>query len=126
MKIIRIWFDGEMLWGEGTDGKLYSQSLLWYPSLMKATESERSEYECGFDGFHWRKLDEDVSFESFLYPDAQPSPLQRYFLENRGMDLRPIAIKAGITIGELKRIINGNSTPSPTVEQKINRAIYNA
>lgn len=115
-----------MLWGEGTDGKLYSQSLLWYPSLMKATESERSEYECGFDGFHWRKLDEDVSFESFLYPDAQPSPLQRYFLENRGMDLRPIAIKAGITIGELKRIINGNSTPSPTVEQKINRAIYNA
>ena len=41
MKITRIWFDGEYLYGLGDNGKTYRQSLLWYPGLMQANEAER-------------------------------------------------------------------------------------
>ena len=40
-KILKIWFDGEWLYGHGDDGRVYRQSLLWYKPLMKATPEER-------------------------------------------------------------------------------------
>ncbi|MCI6335150.1 MAG: DUF2442 domain-containing protein, partial [Bacteroidales bacterium] len=66
-KITKIWFDGEHIFGEDEQGKILKQSLLWYPKLKDATDEERAQYTTGLDGFHWRALDEDVSFESFEY-----------------------------------------------------------
>ena len=80
MKIKEIWFDAEHIYGRDEDGNEYSQSLLWYPKLRTATDEERSAYTFGFDGIHWRGLDEDISFESFTYTDSEPTPLQRFFL----------------------------------------------
>ena len=57
------------IYGEDSNGKTYKQSLLWYPKLRNATEEERSIYKFGFDGIHWRNLDEDISFESFGYEE---------------------------------------------------------
>ena len=45
MKIDKIWFEGEWLYGLGDDGKTYRQSLLWYKDLLKASKTERQEYE---------------------------------------------------------------------------------
>lgn len=38
-RILKIWFDGERLYGLGDDSKTYRQSLLWYEYLLHATES---------------------------------------------------------------------------------------
>ena len=67
MKIKEIWFDSDQIYGRDENGQVYSQSLLWYPSLRAATAAEREQYTIGLDGLHWRNVDEDVSFESFLY-----------------------------------------------------------
>lgn len=72
-RIIKIWFEDETLCGLGDDGVTYRQSLVWYPRLERATDEERSRYEISTIGIHWPELDEDVSFESFLYDDADPS-----------------------------------------------------
>jgi len=78
MKIKEIWFDGEHIYGRDEEGKEYSQSLLWYPKLRMANDEQRSKYTFGLDGIHWRNLDEDISFESFEYEDAEPSAMQRF------------------------------------------------
>ena len=61
MRINKIWFDGEWLYGLGDDGKTYRQSLLWYKELANASDEERREYEISTIGIHWRKLDVDVN-----------------------------------------------------------------
>ena len=83
MKIKEIWFDTEHIYGRDEEGREYSQSLLWYPKLRTATDEERAAYTFGFDGIHWRRLDEDISFESFTYDDTEPTPLQRFFLTHK-------------------------------------------
>ena len=80
MKIIKIWFDSDYIYGIDESGNEYRQSLLWYPKLRTATDEQRAEYTFGMGGIHWRALDEDISFESFTYDDAEPSPMQRFFL----------------------------------------------
>ena len=88
MKIKEIWFDTERIWGRDEEGKEYSQSLLWYPRLRTASEEERKNYTLGLGGIHWRMLDEDVSFESFEYEDAEPSAMQRFFLTHKEINRR--------------------------------------
>ena len=80
MKITKIWFTADHIFGRDEEGKEYSQSLLWYPKLRAASDEERSQYTFGYDGIHWRSLDEDISFESFAYEDSEPSALQRFDL----------------------------------------------
>ena len=72
MKIKEIWFDADYLYGRDEEGREYRQSLLWYPKLRTASDEERNQDTFGYDGIHWRGLDEDVSFESFTYDDAEP------------------------------------------------------
>ena len=70
-KIKEIWFDADFLYGRDDEGWEYRQSLLCYPRLRAASDEERNLYTFGFDGIHWRGIDEDVSFESFEYEDAE-------------------------------------------------------
>ncbi len=44
MRITEIWFEGEDLCGRDENGKVYRQSLLWYPPLQAATDGQRSRY----------------------------------------------------------------------------------
>lgn len=119
MKIVKIWFDGDYLYGEGDNGKHYRQSLLWYPRLRKATESQRADYKFGFSGIHWRNIDEDVSFESFEYEDAEPTRLQRFFLTHKEINVAEFAKRIGINATLLRNYINGFKQPSAEREQYI-------
>lgn len=112
MKIIRIWFDGDYLYGEDDGGRTYRQSLLWYKRLRDATDEERGAYTFGQDGIHWRGLDEDVSFESFAYEDAEPTRLQRFFLTHPEVNVAEFARRAGINPSLLRNYINGFKKPS--------------
>lgn len=118
-KIKSIWFDREWLYGLGDDGKTYRQSLLWYPRLRAAGEDERERFELSTIGIHWHELDEDVSFESFLYEDAEPTRLQTIFLTHPEINVSGFARKYGFNASLLRNYINGFKKPSASMEKKI-------
>lgn len=124
MRINKIWFDREWLYGLGDDGKTYRQSLLWYKELANASDEERREYEISTIGIHWRKLDVDVSFESFTYDEAEPSEMQRFFLTHPEINVGRFAEKAGINAGLLRNYINGFKKPSKEREQQVLQQIH--
>ena len=119
MKIKRIWFDGDYLYGEGDNAKTYRQSLLWYSRLRAATEEERNQFTMSNIGIHWRGLNEDVSFESFEYEDAEPSAMQRFFLTHKEINVAEFARSLGMNPTLLRNYINGFKKPSKEREQEI-------
>ena len=119
MKIIEIWFDSDYIYGKDEIGKKYKQSLLWYPKLREASDEERSNYIFGMGGIHWRELDEDISFESFEYDDAEPSALQRFFLTHKEINVAEFARLMGLNPTLLRNYINGFKKPSKAREQEI-------
>ena len=125
MKIIKIWFKGDYLYGEDDSRKTYRQSLLWYKKLRSATDEEREQYTFGFDGIHWRNLDEDVSFESFAYEDAEPTKLQRFFLSHPEINIAEFARLIGMNPSLLRNYINGFKKPSKEREQMISEKVNN-
>ena len=64
MKIKKIWFADDRIYGETDDGRVLWQSLLYYKRLRNATPTQRENYEMDDEGIYWPALDEDVSFES--------------------------------------------------------------
>ena len=119
MKIKEIWFDADYIYGKDEEGKEYKQSLLWYPQLRQANDEERMKYSFGFSGIHWRELDEDISFESFEYEDAEPSALQRFFLTHKEINVAEFARRIGMNPTLLRNYINGFKKPSKEREQEI-------
>ena len=119
MKINKLWFSDDHLHIEAEDGKIYSQSLLWYPHLRAATEEERSKYTISTVGIHWRNLNEDVSFESFSYDDAEPSAVQRFFLTHKEINVAEFARSMGMNPTLLRNYINGFKKPSKKREKQI-------
>lgn len=124
MKIEKIWFEGDYIYGMGDDGKTYRQSLLWYKRLRDATDEERNNYEFGLDGIHWRNIDEDVSFESFAYDDSEPSKLQRFFLTHKEINISEFAKLIGINPTLMRNYVNGFKKPSEERENEILRQIH--
>lgn len=124
MKITRIWFDADYIYGVDESGREYRQSLLWYPALMSATDEDRANYKFGFRGIHWRALDEDVSFDSFAAEDAEPSALQRFFLIHKEIKISEFAKMIGIDATLLRNYINGFKKPSKEREQVILGGIH--
>ena len=76
-------------------------------------------YSFGFSGIHWRELDEDISFESFEYEDAEPSALQRFFLTHKEINVAEFARRMGMNPTLLRNYINGFKKPSKEREQEI-------
>ena len=96
MKIKEIWFDAEHIYGRDEEGNEYSQSLLWYPKLRM-----------------------DISFESFTYDDAEPTPLQRFFLTHKEINVAEFARSLGMNATLLRNYINGFKKPSAERENAI-------
>ena len=124
MVIKEIWFEKDQLYGKDEAGHVFSQSLLWYPRLKDATAEQRMAYSIGIDGIHWRGLDEDVSFESFCYQDAQPSEMQKFFLTHKEINIAEFARSIGINATLLRNYINGFKRPSPEREKFIMDCIH--
>ena len=119
MKINEIWFDAEYIYGRDEEGQKHKHSLLWYPQLRQANDVERMKYTFSLSGIHWRNLDEDVSFESFEYEDAEPSDLQRFFLTHKEINVAEFARRMGMNPTLLRNYINGFKKPSKEREQEI-------
>ena len=124
MKIKEVWFDADYIYGKDEEGREYKQSLLWYPRLRQANDVERGKYSFGFDGIHWRDLDEDISFDSFEYEDAEPSALQRFFLVHKEINVAEFARRIGMNPTLLRNYINGFKKPSAERENAILEHIH--
>ena len=119
MKIVKIRFDAEHIIGIDENDVEYRQSLLWYPRLKAATDEQRKDYRIGLGGIHWRNIDEDISFESFKYDDAEPSALQKFFLTHKEINVAEFARSLGMNATLLRNYINGFKKPSAEREQAI-------
>lgn len=123
-KLCNVSFDAKFIYAQDETGRKLKQSLLWYPALAKASDEQRSNYSVGFTGFHWRDLDEDISFESFEYDDAVPSRIQSFFLEHKEINIAEFAKRIGINATLLRNYINGFKKPSVAREQEIIAEIH--
>lgn len=124
MKLSKLSFDKDFIYAQDEKGRTHKQSLLWYPALMSATDQQRQNYSVGLGGFHWRDLDEDISFESFEYEDAVPSTFQEFFLVHKEINVAEFAKRIGINDTLMRNYINGFKKPSKIREQKIINAIH--
>ncbi len=125
MKISKIWFDGDRIYGQTDDGRTLWQSLLYYRRLRGATEEERQDYEMDDEGIHWYALDEDVSFESFEYDDPEPVGISRIFLSHPELNASAVGRRLGISQSLMAQYINGTKKPSRERERLILNEIAN-
>lgn len=125
MKIKRIWFADDRIYGETDDGRVLWQSLLYYKRLRNATPAQRENYELDDEGIYWEDLDEDVSFESFEYDDPEPKGISLLFLSHPELNAVAIGKRLGISQGVMTQYVNGNKKPSAELECKILQEIKN-
>jgi len=125
MKISKIWFDGDRIYGLTDDGRTLWQSLLYYRRLRNASEAERQDYEMDDEGIHWYHLDEDVSFESFEYDDPEPTGISRIFLSHPELNASAVGRRLGISQSLMAQYINGTKKPSKERERLIMDEIAN-
>lgn len=126
MKIKRIWFTDDRIYGETDDGRVLWQSLLYYKRLRNATPAQREDYEMDDEGIYWPALDEDVSFESFEYDDPEPTGVSLLFLSHPELNAVAIGKRLGISQGLMIQYVNGTKKPSAEREYEILREVKNA
>lgn len=119
MKIFKIWFADDRIYGLTDDGRELWQSLLYYRRLRNATDEERANYEIDDEGIHWYDLDEDVSFESFEYDDPEPTGISRIFLSHPELNASAVGRRLGISQSLMAQYINGTKKPSKERERLI-------
>ena len=118
-KIVKVYLTPEQIVGVTDDGRELSQSLLWYRQLLEAPDEVRNDFSFGASGIFWNQVDVQISFESFEYPDAQPTKLQRFFLTHQEINVSGFAKRFGLNPTLLRSYINGFKTPSPAREEEI-------
>ncbi len=119
MTIKRIWFADEKIFILTDDGKELWQSLLWYPRLQNATNSQRMDYEIDSEGIRWDELDEDVSLESFTYDNPMPEGISYIFKKYPELNAAAIARRMNMKQSLLAAYINGTKKPSSGREKQI-------
>ncbi len=119
MKINRIWFTDDRIYGETDDGRELWQSLLYYKRLRNATHEQREDYEMDDEGIYWPSIDEDISFESFEYENPEPKGISLLFLSHPELNAIEIGKRLGISRGVMTQYVNGTKKPSLECEHKI-------
>ena len=89
-----------------------------------ASEEELKQYTMSMRGIQWRDLDEDISFESFEYEDAEPTALQRFFLTHKEINVAEFARSMDMNPTLLRNYINGFKKPSKEREREIINRIH--
>lgn len=126
MKIKKVWFENQRMYGQDADGKTYWQSVLWYRRLLGASAEQLSNYTLSFDGVHWEDLDEDIGFDSFIdRNEVEPTPLQAFFLTHREINLAEFAKMMGINTTLLRNYVYGWKIPSEERTKEIASAVRN-
>ncbi len=124
MKIVKIRFTSDRIYGTTDDGRELWQSLLYYKRLYNATPEQREHYQINAFGIRWEDLDEDMSFESFEYDNPEPTGMSRFFLLHDELNASAVARKVGISQSLLAQYIKGLKKPSDERKVAIEAAIH--
>jgi hypothetical protein len=119
LKIKKLWFDDSKIFIHTDDGRELWQSLLWYHRLQNATREQRNNYNVSYSGIHWPDVDEDISFESFLYDNPEPTGISWLFLTHPELNASAVARRMGIQQSLLAAYIRGTKKPSCARENEI-------
>jgi len=123
MELDKLWFEDNKIFIRTKEEKTLWQSLLWYHRLLYAPEEQRNNYYTSFSGIHWPDVDEDISYESFLYDDPEPVGISRLFLTHPELNASAVARRMGIQQSLLAAYIRGTKKPSKEREDEILAAI---
>ena len=123
-KINKIWFDNNRLYGMTEDGRVLWQSLLYYKRLLNATEPQRNAYKINAFGIRWEEVDEDVSFESFEYPDPEPQGISLILLSHPEINISAVARRSGISQSLMAQYVNGTKRPSKERVELIKKTLH--
>ncbi len=66
IEVRKVWFQDDGIFIQTVSGEERSHPLKWFPRLLNASKDEREDFELSPFGIHWKKLDEDLSFEGFF------------------------------------------------------------
>jgi hypothetical protein len=123
MEISKLWFDDEKIFIQTNDGKELWQSLLWYHRLKYASDEQRNNYRISYSGIHWHDVDEDISFESFLYDDPEPTGVAKVFHQYPELNASAIARRMNMQQSLLAAYVNGTKKPSIKRKKEIEKTI---
>lgn len=112
MVVKKLWFADDRIYIETDDERTLWQSILYYQRLKNATDKERNNYELVAFGIHWDDVDEDVSYESFEYPNPEPIGISKIFLTHPELNASAIARRLDMKQSLLAQYINGTKKPS--------------
>ena len=127
-KIQKIWFDGERIFMQTTDGEKLSRPLEAFPLLKDASAEDRADFKIGRfgDDVRWEKLDEDIHMSSF-YEQQEPNPdneIGRLFSAFPQLNVSEMARYIGINKSLLAKYIYGIKKPSDQRVQQIKEALH--
>jgi len=123
MEIKKLWFADDKIFISTDTGQELWQSLLWYPRLQRASDEQRSRYEIDDEGIRWDELDEDVSLESFLYDNPEPTGIALVFRKFPELNAAAISRRIGMKQSLLAAYISGRKKPSGVQEARIKNEI---
>jgi hypothetical protein len=115
----KVWFENDKIFILTDEDMVSWQSMLYYQRLMNATPEQRNSYEIGAFGIHWDEIDEDISFESFLYEQREPTGASRLLLTHPELNISEIAKGVGMPQSLLMQYVMGTKQPSPETEKAI-------
>lgn len=118
-EVTRLWFENNRIYVETAGGEILWQSLLYYKRLYNADDEQRRDYELNIYGIHWESIDEDVSYESFRYPNPEPVGVSKAFLEHPELNASAVARRLGMAQSLLAAYITGTKRPSARREKLI-------
>lgn len=126
MKITKLWFADGRIFIETDKGDTLSQSLKWYPRMESATPAQRNAYRLSPMGVHWAEIDEDISFESFTYPNEEPdNKLAVFFNQHPEINVSKFAQRVGISRSVFASYLCGAKKPSKDRIKQIEDALRN-
>lgn len=125
MEVKKIWFENEKIFILTTENEELWQSLLWYPRLLNASDTQRSSYRITAFGLRWDSLDEDVSFESFTYAQREPQTVIGVTMKSLPeINVSQLARRMGISQSVFASYISGVKKPSLERRKKIEEALH--
>ena len=126
MKIVKLWFADGRIYVTTSMGETLYQSLKFYPRLLAATDEQRNAYEMWEYGIRWDAIDEDMSYESFRYPETKEVKpgIQEAFLSHPELNISAVARRMGIQQSLLASYIKGTKTPSPERRKLIRDTLH--
>jgi hypothetical protein len=106
-------------------GETKKQSLFYYPKLKSATDEERKNFELNAYGIYWKKLDEDVSFESFDYEDEfAETTVTNIFKKFPEINVNQLAKRLSLNQSLLAKYACGDKTPSEKRRKEIENGLH--